>query len=210
MVSGANGETDVIYSILLEDGSLSQWNKTASLNPSRHNFSVLAANGCIFSLGGNAVGTVSTVKYSHIAANGSLGTWSSTTPLPEKMEGQNSFSNKNILYVIAPNHNVYFGVVGTDCSIPRWEQTTNTPSTSKMYSSLVNDGIVYIIGESSSYFAELLSDGNIGEWQMTTKLPISLQGTRVGAYNGYVYSVGGVINQQYSDNVFFAKLENPE
>jgi hypothetical protein len=81
--NSGNVISNVYYTKINADGTLVGWNQTAALPQPESNFGAVAANGFVFSIGGNN-GSVATSGF-YIAAvngNGSLGSWSSGISLP--------------------------------------------------------------------------------------------------------------------------------
>ena len=73
----------VYYTKINADGTLAGWNQTASLPQPESLFGAVAANGFIFSIGGwNGSAPTQQFYVTTVKGDGSLGSWSSGTPLP--------------------------------------------------------------------------------------------------------------------------------
>jgi hypothetical protein len=79
--------TNVYYSKINADGTLAGWNQTASLPQTESAFGAVAANGCVFSVGGVNNDDVATSNVYCAAVNGagSLCPWSSGASLPQPL-----------------------------------------------------------------------------------------------------------------------------
>jgi hypothetical protein len=76
----------VYYSEINADGSLAGWNQTTPLPQSNAYFSVVAAGGRIFTMGGfNGSSITSTFNIAPVIGDGTLGVWSSGTSLPQPL-----------------------------------------------------------------------------------------------------------------------------
>ena len=152
------------------------------------------ANGYIYDIGGCtgtcAAGTqVATIYYAKINADGSLGTWTtSTTPLPAGRYGLTTLFINGYLYAIGgdsgagifgatPQATVYYTKLNNDGTVGTWQTSTNTLTAAREFqTSTAINGFIYAIGgdnagaQSTVYYAKAYADGSIGSWNTTTAL----------------------------------------
>jgi hypothetical protein len=75
--------TNTYYTKINADGTLAGWSQTSPLPQPESNFGAIAANGFVFSIGGqNQSAATSSFYITAVNGNGSLGSWSSGTSLP--------------------------------------------------------------------------------------------------------------------------------
>jgi N-acetylneuraminic acid mutarotase len=93
---------DVHYSTINSNGSLGSWQSTAQLKMPLGGFGLVAYDNFLFSTGGapTPAGAVDSVMYVTINADGSLGTWESTTPFNNARTGHTSVANNGYLYIL--------------------------------------------------------------------------------------------------------------
>jgi parallel beta-helix repeat protein len=211
MITGAAGASAVYYASIQSDGSLSAWTATAPLSPSRQSFAAVAYGSYIYSAGGNSGGMRNFVKFTSVRADGSLNSWTDTTPLPEPMQSHNMVAYDGFLYVIAPNGHVYYAAINPDGTVGAWTLTASFAQPMSGYASFEHDGSLYLLDGNgqTTYQAAIREDGSLNPWQATGSLPEQAKGLRVGAYNDFVYAMGGYNSAGFKDSVNFARFEVP-
>lgn len=203
---------EVQVAILNADGSVGAWTSTAALPTVRTQHSSVVYNGFLYVIGGqNANGPLSDVLVAPINADGSLGTWASTTALPSARYIHTSVVHNGYVYAIggregnnpAPNvSTVLVAPLNADGSVGTWSTTTALPSIRSQHSSVAYNGFIYVIGgseanttesfQSSVQFAPINADGTIGDWSTaSTTLPTARHRHSSVVYNGFVYAIGG-------------------
>ena len=210
MITGANGDIDVLYAPIQPDGTVGAWTYTAPLNPSRQNFAAAAYGNFIYASGGNSEGTVSFVKFTSVRANGSLNPWQDTTALPEPTEGHTMMATHGRLYVVLPNSRVYYAAINADGTVGTWVSTSPLPEQMSGYSSFELGGYIYLVGGTSTttYSAQIMADGSLSAWQPTTVLPAPRMGALVSTYGNYVYVVGGFDRSNFVSSVLYSQVES--
>jgi hypothetical protein len=150
------------------------------------------------------VGGFDDVLVAALKADGSLGSWAPTTPLPSGRGHLSTVAHDGHLYAIGG----YDGALLSDClvaplsangSVGSWVSTTPLPFARDEHSSVAHNGFVYILGGydadnaavSDVIAAPLNADGSLGSWSPTTDLPFARSGQRSVAYNGFIYTIGG-------------------
>jgi len=198
---------NVWYSEILGDGSLVEpWLSTTNLPGARMYHGCFIYNNYLFVLGGVESGSYrSDVWSAEIQADGSVGSWTSTTDLPSPRSGFNMAVCNGYIYVIggyngsADLTEVVYAQINDDGTIGTWESTTSMPAARRCCRCFAHNDYLYITGGHSSsltyyaniWFAQSNPDGTINSWTSTTPLPAvsGLHGCCVE--DGNVYITGG-------------------
>ena len=102
---GSGGEkSDVFFSTILDDGSLSAWQSTTSLPSPLDPNDAIAWDGKVYVLGGwggPSGGWVDDILYADINEDGTLGEWLTTTKLPEPRHNMRGVVHDGVIYTIA-------------------------------------------------------------------------------------------------------------
>jgi len=210
LISGAAGQTAVYFATLGSDGHLSPWTATAALSPSRQSFAAVAYGPYVYVTGGNSGGTRDFVQRSTVRADGHLEPWTDLPPLPKPIQSHVMVADGGYLYVLAADGEVYMSELHPDGSLGTWRPTTPLPAPRSGHAAFADQGHLYLLGgdREEVYRAAVGSNGQLREWRPETTAPeASLRALRVGAYNGYLYTVGGfTAPDSYSDAVRFVPL----
>lgn len=164
------------------------------------------AGGNIVSSGGSNDPSTKkiTIQYA-TGGGGTLGSWANTVALPAPRNSQSSILNNGYVYEIGgqdsagfATSSVVYARFNADGSIGNWSSTTALPAARENHPSVVNNGYVYAIGgvtsaaiTSSVVYAPINTDGTIGNWTLTTALPVARDNHTSIVNNGYVYAIGG-------------------
>ena len=183
------------------------WNTTTALPTTTYASSSVTYNGYVYELGGNnSSNIINGVYYAPLNANGTVGAWSTTTALPDAMDGSTSIVNNGYVYEIGgqdvSNNSlqvVYYAPLNANGTVGAWSTTTALPSSLGIATSVVYNGYVYELGGqltnntyvNTVYYAPLSSNGTVGTWSTTTALPTNLGYATSVVYNGFVYEIGG-------------------
>ncbi|OGL34733.1 hypothetical protein A3F05_04120, partial [Candidatus Saccharibacteria bacterium RIFCSPHIGHO2_12_FULL_47_17] len=172
--------SDVQYAAINADGTLGSWttNSTYFLTP-RHYTHIAAWNGYMYIVGGTTNGNttyLSDAQYAPINSNGSLGSWSNTTSLPEGRQRFGMVAYNGYLYVA--------GGKWVSSGSPSAHACNNNVS-----SSYCNDVLS----------APIQSNGQLGSFTRSTTFFQNPRGyVSSAAYNGYIYVTGGYDGVQYA------------
>jgi len=224
-VYAIGGGTGVYYAKLNADGSVGSWTTSSnSLPSSRTAATAVVANGYIYVMGGilSGTGPMDTVYYAKLAADGSVGSWStSSSTLPDLRSDATSVYANGYLYVIggfkdAVQQSVFYAKVNADGSVGSWTtEATNILPTSGRYraTSVYANGYVYVMGGpfggADVSYARLNTNGSVGTWtNIVGSLPAVREDATSVVSNGYVYVIGGSADSGTSGNstVYYAKL----
>lgn len=201
-------------------GELQAWATNAnSLPAARSGAGMAMANGYVYITGGETGGTPqTTVYYSLIAANGSLGTFTSTTALPAARAYHTTVAANGYLYVLGGDNSgaqvtTYYAKINPDGTVGSWNTSTDLPAGRLDHSSFTANGFVYVLGglnggtpQSTVYYAKLNADGSLGSWSTATALTAARGDGAAVAANGYAYYIGGD-NSGAQTTVYYGKLD---
>jgi len=69
---------------------------------------------------------------------------------------------------------------------------------------------MYLLGDNSPsvYYAEILNDGSLGSWQITSPFPAQRMSLWTGVGGDFVYTVGGYDGSDFLDTVLYAPFKN--
>lgn len=146
------------------DGTIASWVSTTALpNPLAYHKSVAATpynskvdgSGYLYVLGGvnTSDEVVNRVSFSPINTDGSLGTWNSTTSLPQPLHSFGVSIFRGAIYIAGgattgnvPTDKVYKAVIQPDGKLGDWKELTSLPS-ARAYHGFVNFGpFLYAVG----------------------------------------------------------------
>jgi hypothetical protein len=202
-------------------GNVQAWQtNSTSLGTAMINKSVIL-NGYIYSL---SDGFNRLTYYAKINANGSIGSWTATTLMPNtnNLSAPSVVAAGNYIYVIGGRDEssgiaqaaVYSAKQNTDGTLSAWTTLSATPLPDTRWDAgaTVANGYIYVVGGYSSgsqddvYYAKYNADGTLEAWtKQTAVLPANQAGSGVAAMNGYIYSVGG-FNTNATNAVYHAPL----
>jgi|GEM_PF-6344366 len=201
-----NATATVRFALINATGSLGAWTTTTQLPSALYSHTSVANNGYMYAIGGtqDSVNGTTTVRFALINATGSLGAWTTTTPLLGALFSHTSVVNNGYVYVMGGTDGlnttatVRFAQVNATGSLGAWTTTNQLPGAVNSHMSVVNNGYVYAIGgytgantTATVSFAQVNATGSLGAWTKTTQLPDALYSHASVANNGYMYAIGG-------------------
>ena len=217
--------TTVYYVPINANGTLGSWTATTSPLVTTILATSVAYNGYVYELGGiNGATPIATVEYASINANGTLGTWTATTSLPQAVYSSTSVTYNGYVYELggstvngsaSTNGTVNYGLInnGGPGIISAYTATTSLPVATHWATSVVYNGYVYEIGGESATavlttvdYAPINTNGTLGSWTATTSLPAATASATSVEYNGYVYEIGGCNPSCFTSTVDYASI----
>lgn len=171
------------YSTINEDGSLGQWN-FMSIPYNIYFSSAVIFNNKIYLIGGFTYfnsypiyfhGSSAEVLYADINADGSIGQWKKTTPLPEARYWHSTIIINGKIYLTAGSYynytynsntgswtsevwkeenNCWYAEILPSGEISRWVSGTNLPSSISKHSSVEKNGILYLTTNYDIYYTK--------------------------------------------------------
>ncbi len=205
------------------------WQDDANQLPAgRFRHSAVTVNGYMYVVGGlddtvNNAAT-STVYYTKVNADGTIGAWNSTTALPAARGELSAVTINGYIYAIGGyagdistpgtlQDTVYYAKVNPDGTVGAWAQTTQLPLGTIAHSSVTTNGYIYVLGgqngggdSSSVYYAKANADGTVGAWNSGTSLPASRRYSTASVANGYIYLAGGQVSVVASSSIVYAHI----
>ena len=206
----------------LSPGEVGIWASTTPLPVGLAYTNSVIYNGYVYKIGGSTgLEEINTVYSAPLNSNGTLGNWSTTTPLPQNLSNSTSVVYNGYVYVIGGTINdssrlntVYSAPLNLNGTVGDWTASTNTlPQTLNATTSIVYNDYVYVMGgfngsPLNTVYSAQLNNGTVGTWATSTNtLPQGLDFASAITYDGYAYIMGGLgsINT-YSDNIYSAPL----
>jgi N-acetylneuraminic acid mutarotase len=206
-VSCAFSCSDVFVAPIGADGTLGTFTTTTSLPAGRKYHASTLYNGRLYVLGGDVsiIGQQNDVLVAPFNADGTLGSWSTTTPFAGPRTNHASVVYNGFLYVLGGHgsagsyfNDVQFARIQADGSIGAWNSTTSFSHPRTAHTAVADNGNLFVIGgaESGGYWdsvqvAPINADGTIGSWAAGSPLTSSRSAHSSAIYNGYVYVLGG-------------------
>lgn len=209
----------VQYAAVNSNGSIGSWASTTSLGVAKFGLRVWAYNGYMYEAGGshstsdtacNATTSnyCSTINYAAISSAGTLGSWSSTTGLPDARANELIATSGSYVYMTGGDGGtnlsyVYYAQMNSDGTLGSWTHDTSTTYRDHAMMS-VSNGYLYAWGDNTGAdrttgnYARLETDGTIAtdsgcgaSWCTMSGL-LTTAGSRVGTiYGGFLYAYGG-------------------
>jgi N-acetylneuraminic acid mutarotase len=219
--------TSVHYAPLNANGTIGAWAQATSLPLARAGMATVAVNGYLYAIGGqDNTPTIAATSYvAPINADGTIGSWTTTTPLTSARTNEGIVYYNGYMYTTGGlldtagtlTTRVEYAPVNADGTIGTWVITTALPAGLAAHSSVAYNGRLYAIGGalSAGTTAEVKSapinaDGTVGSWMTTTSLPSGRSYTMARVYQGYVFLVGGYSKDAGADTTttYYAKLND--
>jgi hypothetical protein len=158
VIGGLDGSSallaDAIVARVNADGTLGEWTATTSIPSARHSHGAAAANGFMYVAGGSAsftpgVAQLTEVYVSAIGADGTLGAWTTSTPLPSGRAKLSVVALGGHLYTFGGFDgsayalpNVLTSAIAASGEIGAWSETQAIPISPGIYAM----GIVVVEG----------------------------------------------------------------
>ena len=151
--NNCNPSSTVYYASINSNGTLGTWNATTPLLAATDGATSVVYNGYVYEIGGyNGSAYVATVDYAPINSNGTIGTWTATTPLLVAVDLATSVVYNGYVYEIggwngsANFATVDYAPINSNGTIGSWTATTSLPVATSSATSVVYNGYVYEIG----------------------------------------------------------------
>ena len=222
LLGGYNGNSYVstVYTAPINaDGTLGAWTTGTSLPRALGYHQAIVTKNRVYLLGGWDAGLsyVSTVYTAPINADGTLGTWTTGTSLPEPLGGSQAIVTKNRVYLLG-GHNggswvstIYTAPINEDGTLGAWTTGTPLPGALPESQAIVTKNRVYLLGGfnnsgtvSTVYSAPINADGTLGTWNIGPSLPGALSASQAIVTKNRVYLLGGSNNYGIVSTVYTA------
>lgn len=208
-----------------DDGSLGSWTTSSTALPyASHAANSVVHDGFLYYMGGVNFGTTyATVSYAAINNDGSIGSWTSTTSMPDSRRRASAFVANDRVYVLGGQNSgndiqsaVMYADLNSNGTVGSWTVSDNSlPQQRLAGGAAYIDGFAYYLaGHSGSatsstvYYAKVNSDGTTGTWSAATNsLPIAMDATMAVTNGTYLYVIGGAnSNGDKLDTVYYAQV----
>ena len=210
VIGGYTGSTalnSVEYAPINADGSLGTWQATSSFTTARYGHTSTIYNGYMYVMGGNQGADVllDDTQYAKINADGTLGTWQTTSSLIGVRQQHASAAYNGYMYVTAGMSsaskyelNTQYAKINADGTLGPWQTTSSLLGTRAYHTTEVSNGYIYVMGGkqlsalATVEYARINADGTVGAWAATAALTAARSNHSSVIYNGYVYVVAGL------------------
>lgn len=158
-VDGNNGQpfNQAIYAATINsDGTIGSWTQVGLLPTALTGFGMISSGNNLIIMGGlDSNGNYYTNTYTApINSDGTVGTWTATTPLPVALYRSNYTVNQGIVYAAGgdlgngnDSNNVYYSTINSNGTLGTWNQSATTLPQSMCCGTLsALNGYLYLIG----------------------------------------------------------------
>lgn len=165
------------------------------------------------------------VAIAPIDAQGKLGAWKASLPLPSARFHHPSLYHNGWVYVVGgqgekeAEAGIFAAKVGPDGTIAEWLTLKPLPRPRSHHAAFVADTFLYVhggldgaVGGHGAHFTDVIrapikADGSIGDWQIVSRSAHAYATHAALAHNGFLWSLGGVEDgNRFIDNVWRAEL----
>ena len=183
--------------------------------------SVVVTKNRVYLLGGNNGTTwVATVYTAPINTDGTLGTWTTGTNIPNNLYHAQAVVIKNYVYFIGgsngsgPYSSVYRAPINSDGTIGTWVTDNALPSPAAQAQVLITKNRIYVMGgtngasyTSAVFTAVINSNGTIGTWTTATSLPVAFAISNSIITKNRIYLISGY-TAGYNVEVYTAPINS--
>lgn len=161
------------------------------------------------------------VYITQVQADGSLGAWGRSTPLPIPVYLHAVVATANHLYVIGGwdasrsdccTRSDIWRAPFTSSGVGAWEKISDYPVALDLHDAVIVNNRIYVIGGwtgkaplSKVYYAEIQA-GGLGAWTPALDLPAKLYRLSVATTNGVIYVTGGYDENAAQATVYTSKV----
>ena len=185
-VVGGSGSATVYYAKPNVDGTIPAWTLTTALPEGRFRHASVVANNYIYAIGGEFASIIqSTVYYAPLNSDGTVGSWSSTTPIYIPLSRLTAVTSFGYLYMIGGRDSsdversgVYSAKFNQNGTLGSWTAITSLPQARGRHSSVVANGYIYVLAGRASgttydtvYVSKLNTTFDIGWISLNCKKP---------------------------------------
>ena len=220
------GVTAVEWSQFDPAGTLQKWKTTSPLQTGRYGLSTAYYGEHIYALGGmSGAEYLDSIEKTKIGANGELGAWQATTPMPQARATFSVVDYKDRIYILGGTNrdgylnSVEYAMVNDAGDIGFWGSTQEAESyqaaaaAAKIKNSqLPNEGVVQEVVQTGAYtyFRALKGDGS-SEWVAGPKLQLAT-GSKVHYSKGIAMSnfFSKELNRNFPVVLFVGQVKKTE
>jgi hypothetical protein len=204
---GGSNTSSVGTAPLLASGTIGAWSAATTLPSPREFHAAVVHNGYVYVLGGSTGGNLtSTVLYANAYANGTLGAWAETTPLPAGIELAAAAAYNGMMYLFGgadlggPTSTVWYAPINSSGTLGAWSATSPLSTSTYGHAALISSaGYAYVLGGangpfsalSDTAFAKVQGDGTLGSWVPTASMRFLRYGLTAALDGNIIYAAGG-------------------
>ncbi len=199
-----------------KDGSPGDWEvEKASLNTKRGWGAAVAAGGFLYMIGGFDGEVLRSVERAPLSSDGTLGSWSYTSPLTTPRRGLTALAIGDYIYTFGGFDGERFldtierARITPGGGLGEWRLLDQKMSIERYsHAGAATGGFIYMLGGyhgeelfDSVEFARIKPNGDISPWSLVA--PMNQARYIHGAFfaNGYLYTIGGSRGSQVSGNI---------
>jgi hypothetical protein len=223
----ADGSTtaSVVYAPIQGNGTVGEWAYTTPLPEPLQLHGTVASHGYLYVLGGSTAPIAESghetaaVVYAPFNPDGTLGAFSSTTELPEVDYKTCPVADHGSIFHIGGEtptsvSSVWYASPSQDGSLGKWNSATSLPYTDSATAIVNSNGSIVMMGGDTTGMgrdtAEVVGGTITGRgiilWQLLPPLPHITSRQSGEAYQGYIYSIGGLAGSVNTSNVYYMAL----
>lgn len=218
---------DVQYAPVNSNGTIGAWTATTSFSSGRFLHTATVYKGYLYVMGGIDLGgnPYNDVQYAPINANGTIGSWNTTTTLVGRyfltsvIYNGYMYASGGIDSNGGTRSDVQYAKIDPPGVTSNYTAATSMPGTQRhFHATVAYNNYLYIIGgysasysgyTNTTFYAPVSANGAVGSWTQGGNLPAALQQLSVVAHNGYIYAMGGVAsNGSVTNAVYSANIVN--
>lgn len=206
--TGTNRISTVYTAPINADGTLGAWTTTNSLPAVLSDSNAVVTNSRVYLIGGHTATAATNVVYvATINADGTIGTWSTTTNYPINASTMAAIVTKNRVYMaggyvgpttVNETAAVYTAPINADGTLGAWVAAASLPTGFSDTKVLVTKNRVFLFGgrinnnpTNVTYTAPINPDGTLGTWTTATNCPDPANQGVIVVTKNYVHLFGG-------------------
>ena len=179
-----------------QSADITGWTTGTSLPATVNGSQAIVTKNRVYLLGGIVNGSVSSaVHTAPILSDGTLGSWTTGTPLPATVGTSQAIVTKNRVYLLGTDVNgtVYTAPINADGTLGAWTTGTSLPGAVYQSQAIVTKNRIYSVGGTSSavHTAPINADGTLGTWTTGAPLPGVVAASQAIVTKNRVYLLGG-------------------
>lgn len=227
-IAANSGSSAVYYAPINSNGTLGSWMTTTALPVVRYKHASAVFNGFLYVLGGiNNTADSNTVYYAALKADGSVGTWNTTTAFTTVRSDFGAVVRDGYIYISggyssasSTLSDVQYAAIKSDGTLGSWVTTTPLTQPTFSHGMIAYNGYLYVIGGTdgfssqynSVFYAPIYANGQVGAWTATSNFDSTTRNELAAViYNGRIYVIGGYdgVNGVDTSTVFFGAIDAP-
>lgn len=221
---GGGMQNAVYYAKVNSDGSIGDWATSLnSLPVAAYEASAIVHDGYLYFVGGmdGDSHALNSVYYARLNSNGSVGSWTASTNLPQGIDDAAVTVANGRVYVMGGSSNsgftntVYHASFNSDGSVGSWiTDSTTLPQALDGVTAAASNGYLYIAGGNTDvettqdgvYYAKINTDGSVGSWTAGPALPQPLRYADSIIRGNHLYAIAGQNGGMTQSTVYYAHL----